>query len=48
VGDTLRISLYKKAKFGDFGILKGEVYKADELIARGEIKVWQSDAGVAQ
>jgi radical SAM protein with 4Fe4S-binding SPASM domain len=48
VGDTLRISLYKKAKFGDFGILSGEVYKADELIARGEIKVWQSDAGVAQ
>ena len=48
VGDTLRISLYKKAKFGDFGILAGEVYKADELIARGEIKVWQSDAGVAQ
>jgi radical SAM protein with 4Fe4S-binding SPASM domain len=48
VGDTLRISLYKKAKFGDFGILNGEVYKADELIARGEIKVWQSDAGVTQ
>lgn len=48
VGDTLRISLHKKAKFGDFGILKGEVYKADKLIARGEIKVWQNDAGVAQ
>jgi predicted hotdog family 3-hydroxylacyl-ACP dehydratase len=44
VGDTLRISLYKKAKFGDFGILNGEVYKDDELIARGEIKVWQSDS----
>ncbi|MFZ3207735.1 MAG: radical SAM protein [Geobacteraceae bacterium] len=48
VGDTLRISLCKKAKFGDFGILNGEVYKAEELIARGEIKVWQSDAGAAQ
>ncbi|MDA8430426.1 MAG: radical SAM protein [Geobacteraceae bacterium] len=48
VGDTLRISLYKKAKFGDFGILSGEVYKGEELIARGEIKVWQSDTtGVA-
>jgi radical SAM protein with 4Fe4S-binding SPASM domain len=46
VGDTLRISLYKKEKFGDFGILSGEVYKGDELIARGEIKVWQSDTGV--
>jgi predicted hotdog family 3-hydroxylacyl-ACP dehydratase len=48
VGDTLRISLNKKAKFGDFGILNGEVHKDQELIARGEIKVWQSDAGVAQ
>jgi radical SAM protein with 4Fe4S-binding SPASM domain len=48
VGDTLRISLHKKAKFGDFGILNGEVHKDQELIARGEIKVWQSDAGVAQ
>ena len=47
VGDTLRISLYKTAKFGDFGILNGEVYKGEELIARGEIKVWQSDAKAA-
>ena len=47
VGDTLRISLYKTAKFGDFGILSGEVYKGEELIARGEIKVWQSDATAA-
>lgn len=48
VGDTLRISLYKKAKFGDFGIISGEIYKAGELIARGEIKVWQNNTGVAQ
>jgi radical SAM protein with 4Fe4S-binding SPASM domain len=48
VGDTLRISISKKTRFGDFGILSGEVFKADELIARGEIKVWQSDAGVTQ
>jgi radical SAM protein with 4Fe4S-binding SPASM domain len=48
VGDTLSISLYKKTKFGDFGILNGEVFNGEKLIARGEIKVWQSDAGVAQ
>jgi radical SAM protein with 4Fe4S-binding SPASM domain len=47
VGDTLRISLHKTAKFGDFGIINGEVYKGEELIARGEIKVWQNDATVA-
>ena len=42
VGDTLRISVYKAAKYGDFGIIDGAVYKGEELIARGEIKVWQS------
>lgn len=48
VGDTLTITLYKKTRFGDFGILDGEVYKNDELIAKGEIKVWQNKSGVAQ
>jgi radical SAM protein with 4Fe4S-binding SPASM domain len=47
VGDTLSISLFKKARFGDFGILTGEVYNGEVLIARGEIKVWQSDTPVA-
>ena len=47
IGDTLRISLHKTAKFGDFGIISGEVYKGEELIARGEIKVWQNDTKVA-
>lgn len=48
VGDTLRIVLNKKTKFGDFGIITGEVYNSDKLIVRGEIKVWQSAAGVVQ
>jgi len=48
VGDTLRIELYKKTKFGDFGILNGEVYNGEQLVARGEVKVWQSDAGAVQ
>jgi radical SAM protein with 4Fe4S-binding SPASM domain len=43
IDDTLRIEVYKAVKYGDFGIVKGEVYKGDELIARGEVKVWQSD-----
>jgi len=42
VGDTLRISVYKTAKFGDFGIISGEVSRGDELLAKGEIKVWQN------
>lgn len=42
VGDTLRVSVYKAAKYGDFGIIEGEVYRGEELLAKGELKVWQS------
>jgi radical SAM protein with 4Fe4S-binding SPASM domain len=42
VGDTLRVSVFKTAKFGDFGIIKGKVYRGDKLLARGEIKVWRN------
>ena len=47
VGDTLRISVYKVAKLGDFGIVQGEVRNGDIVIARGEVKVWQSDGKAA-
>jgi radical SAM protein with 4Fe4S-binding SPASM domain len=42
-GDTLRISVSKVAKYGEFGIIQGEVKKGDTVIATGEVKVWQSD-----
>jgi radical SAM protein with 4Fe4S-binding SPASM domain len=45
VGDTLRISVVKAAKYGDFGIVNGEVYRDKDLIARGELKVFQNDNG---
>jgi predicted hotdog family 3-hydroxylacyl-ACP dehydratase len=41
VGDTLHISIFKIAKYGDFGIVRGEVRNGDTLIAQGEVKVWQ-------
>lgn len=41
VGDTLRISIFKVAKYGDFGIVRGEVRNNGSLIAQGEVKVWQ-------
>ena len=47
VGDVLRISMFKVAKYGDFGIIQGEVTKGDAVIARGELKVWQSDGKAA-
>ena len=43
IGDKLRVSVYKAAKYGEFGVIKGEVFKGKELIARGEIKVWHNN-----
>ena len=47
IGDTLRISVLKVAKYGDFGIIQGEVRNGDTVIARGELKVWQSNGQAA-
>ncbi|MBI1811436.1 MAG: SPASM domain-containing protein, partial [Nitrospirae bacterium] len=43
VGDTLRVSVCKLAKYGGFGVIKGEIFKGEDIIARGEIKVWQDE-----
>ncbi len=48
IGDTLRISVLKVAKYGDFGIIRGEVKNNDTVIARGEVKVWQGDGKAAE
>ena len=48
VGDKLSIHVYKVAKYGDFGIIQGEVFKGNDVIARGEIKLWQNDNSPAQ
>ncbi len=42
VGDRLSISVFKVAKYGDFGIIKGEIYRGKEMIARGEVKLWHT------
>jgi radical SAM protein with 4Fe4S-binding SPASM domain len=42
IGDTLTISIYKYARFGDFGIIKGTISRGDDIIAEGEIKIWQN------
>ena len=47
IGDTLRISVFKVAKYGDFGIIQGEITNGDTVIARGELKVWQSNGQAA-
>lgn len=43
IGDTLRVSASKVAKYGEFGVIKGEIFKGEDVIARGEIKVWHEE-----
>jgi predicted hotdog family 3-hydroxylacyl-ACP dehydratase len=47
VGDNLLVAVHKVVKYGDFGIIHGEVRKGSEVIARGEIKVWQNEGKAA-
>jgi radical SAM protein with 4Fe4S-binding SPASM domain len=42
VGDKLHVSVFKAAQYGDFGIIHGEVFKGQEMIARGEVKIWHN------
>ena len=46
LGDKLRVSVFKYGRYGDFGIVKGSVFRDDNLLARGEIKVWHNTAKV--
>jgi predicted hotdog family 3-hydroxylacyl-ACP dehydratase len=39
-GETLKIMVFKFARYGGFGIVKGIVKKDDEILAEGEIKIW--------
>jgi len=40
VGDTLRVAVHKFAKLDSFGIVSSTISREDNVIARGEIKVW--------
>jgi len=42
IGDTLTISIFKYARFGDFGIIKGTICLGEDILAEGEIKIWQN------
>ncbi|MFA5087649.1 MAG: radical SAM protein [Candidatus Omnitrophota bacterium] len=45
IGDCLTISIFKDARYGNFCVVLGKVFKGDELLAQGEIKIWQEDSG---
>lgn len=42
IGDKLTISILKYARFGNFGIFKGKVFRDQDLLAQGEVKVWEN------
>ncbi len=42
VGDKLTISVYKYARYGDFGVIQGTISRKNDVLARGEIKVWHN------
>jgi radical SAM protein with 4Fe4S-binding SPASM domain len=42
IGDMLRVFVRKIARYGDLGIVEGEVFKGENLIARGEMKLWHN------
>lgn len=48
VGDKLKISVNKEARYGRFGIVKGTVSRGDQVLARGEIKIWREAVGGGQ
>lgn len=39
-GDRLRVNVNTMAELGDFSVAAGEVWRDDDLLARGEIKIW--------
>lgn len=43
-GDCLRIHVKKVGTFGDFCMIKGEVFNGELSVAFGEIKIWQKDS----
>ena len=39
-GDKLRITAFKRGRFENFGILCCKIYRDQEVLAEGEIKIW--------
>jgi radical SAM protein with 4Fe4S-binding SPASM domain len=43
-GDALVTTVFKEAKLGDFGIIRGSVWKGDQCVASGEVKVFHKES----
>ena len=45
VGDTLDIRIFKVAKFEGMGIIEGTIERNGHVVATGELKAWERNAG---
>ncbi len=45
VGDILATRVFKATRYGDFGVIEGQVTRGETVLARGEIKVWHRGEG---
>ncbi|MFA6716370.1 MAG: radical SAM protein [Victivallales bacterium] len=41
VGDTLRIEIFREFVIGEMGIVSAKIFNREQLIAEGELKIWQ-------
>jgi predicted hotdog family 3-hydroxylacyl-ACP dehydratase len=42
VGDRLTVHLRKVTRFGDFGVVEGDIFRQDgKLMASGQVKIWR-------
>jgi radical SAM protein with 4Fe4S-binding SPASM domain len=44
-GERLSVDVFKYARYGDFGLVRGTIRRGEDVIARGEVKVWHKSAG---
>lgn len=42
VGDTLKVCVEKLEKYGDFGVIRGIIFRGHDVVAHGEIMVWHT------
>jgi radical SAM protein with 4Fe4S-binding SPASM domain len=47
-GETIKVSVYKIAKYAEFGILEGTITKGDKILARGEFKIWHGAGNIKE
>ncbi|MDD5599177.1 MAG: hypothetical protein PHV82_14620, partial [Victivallaceae bacterium] len=40
-GDTLRIEIFREFSLDEMGVVSTKIFKLEQLVAEGELKIWQ-------